>query len=108
MSTRDAALSTDPVVVLSGLGFSPGIVGGKGSALDRLIESSIPVPTSGVVTTSAYRSFVDVPALHAAQRHLTHHEHKLRADVVCLGLFVCSEVVALEALSESRLMRSAL
>ena len=64
MSTRDAALSTESVVVLSGLGFSPGIVGGKGSALDRLIESSIPVPASGVVTTSAYRSFVDVPALH--------------------------------------------
>ena len=64
MSTRDATRSTEQVVVLTGLGFSPGIVGGKGSALDRLIGSSIPVPTSGVVTTSAYRAFVDVPVLH--------------------------------------------
>jgi len=65
VSARDATRSTEPVVVLGGLGFSPGIVGGKGAALDRLIGSSIPVPTSGVVTTTAYRAFVDVPVLHA-------------------------------------------
>ena len=64
LSTRDPSLPTEQVVVLTGLGLSPGIVGGKGSALDRLIGSSIPVPTSGVVTTSAYRAFVEVPALH--------------------------------------------
>jgi pyruvate,water dikinase len=62
-STRDAALCSGPVVDLTGRGLSPGIVGGKGSALDRLIGSSIPVPASGAVTTSAYRSFVDVPVL---------------------------------------------
>jgi phosphohistidine swiveling domain-containing protein len=65
LSARDAARSTEPTVVLTGLQFSPGVVGGKGAALDRLIGSSIPVPTSGVVTTAAYRAFVDVPVLHA-------------------------------------------
>ena len=64
MSAHEPARSTEQVVVLSGLQFSPGLVGGKGAALDRLIGSSIPVPTSGVVTTTAYRAFVDVPALH--------------------------------------------
>jgi len=63
VSTRDPALWTEQVVVLRGLGLPPGTVGGKGSALDRLIGSSIPVPASGVVATSAYRSFVDVSAL---------------------------------------------
>ena len=62
-STRDPATYSEQVVVLTGRGFSPGIVGGKGSALDRLIGSSIPVPASGVITTSTYRSFVDVPVL---------------------------------------------
>ena len=62
-STRDPVQGSEQVVVLTGRGFSPGIVGGKGSALDRLIGSSVPVPASGVVTTSAYRSFVDVPVL---------------------------------------------
>jgi len=64
VSARDAARSTEPTVVLTGLQFSPGVVGGKGAALDRLIGSSIPVPTSGVVTTAAYRAFADVPVLH--------------------------------------------
>ena len=38
-------------------------LGGKGAALDRLIGWSIPVPPVGVVTTSAYRAFVDAPVL---------------------------------------------
>ena len=63
VSTRDPIPLTEQVVVLSGSGLSPGAVGGKGSALDRLIGSAIPVPASGVVTTSAYRAFVDVPSL---------------------------------------------
>jgi len=65
VSARDAARSTESTVVLTGLQLSPGVVGGKGAALDRLIGSSIPVPKSGVVTTAAYRAFVDVPVLHA-------------------------------------------
>ena len=50
MTTRDSAVPTERAVALTGQGFSPDIVGGKGAALDRLIGSSIPVPTSGVVT----------------------------------------------------------
>ena len=64
-STGDPALCSEQVAVLTGRGFAPDIVGGKGSALDRLIGSSMPVPASGVVTTSAYRSFVDAPVLEA-------------------------------------------
>ena len=64
-STPDTAACSEQVAILTGRGFAPGIVGGKGSALDRLIGSSIPVPASGVITTSAYRSFVDVPVLEA-------------------------------------------
>jgi len=64
VSARDAARSMEPTVVLAGLQVPPGVVGGKAAALDRLIGSSIPVPTTGVVTTAAYRAVVDVPVLH--------------------------------------------
>ena len=70
MSTGDPTCSTERTVLLTGLRLPPGIVGGKGAALDRLVGSSIPVPVSGVVTTVAYREFVDVPVLRELIGHI--------------------------------------
>lgn len=37
----------------------PGLLGGKGAALDRLVSWGLPVPPSGAVTTAVYRRFVE-------------------------------------------------
>jgi len=45
-------------VLLRGTGLEPALAGGKGAALDRLIQLGLPVPPTGVITTEAYRRFV--------------------------------------------------
>jgi pyruvate,water dikinase len=50
-------------VRLKGSGVPTSVAGGKGSALDRLIAVDAPVPATGVVTTDAYRAFVDASDL---------------------------------------------
>jgi pyruvate,water dikinase len=45
-------------VILDGSDIDPGVVGGKGFALNRLISMDAPVPRTGSVTTDGYRWFV--------------------------------------------------
>jgi len=45
-------------VILDGSDIEPGVVGGKGFALNRLISMDAPVPRTGSVTTDGYRWFV--------------------------------------------------
>jgi len=48
---------------LDGSGLPTSVAGGKGAALDRLIAFDAPVPITGVVTTHAYRTFIDASDL---------------------------------------------
>jgi pyruvate,water dikinase len=45
-------------VILDGSDIDPGVVGGKGFALNRLISMDAPVPRTGSVTTDGYRWFM--------------------------------------------------
>ncbi len=61
--TEDLDVQT---VVLNGRATSAELVGGKAAMLDRLIALGAPVPSSGAVTTTAYRRVVGgSPALRA-------------------------------------------
>ncbi len=62
MAEHDSPLA----VVLDGRGIGGAEAGGKGAALDRLVALGAPVPRSGVLTTAAYRAFVDQDAMAAA------------------------------------------
>jgi pyruvate,water dikinase len=59
----DATVRTTDAIVFEGLPHSTDLVGGKGAALDRLVAWGIPVPTTGAVTTDAYRVFARAPAI---------------------------------------------
>jgi pyruvate,water dikinase len=48
-------------VVLTGSTCAPGLLGGKGAALDRLVGWGLPVPPTGVVTVAAYRALAAAP-----------------------------------------------
>ena len=48
-----------PTLLLDGTVGDPQLIGGKGAALDRLVEWGIPVPPVAAVTTAAYRNLVD-------------------------------------------------
>ena len=48
---------------LNGSGLPASVAGGKGAALDRLIAIDAPVPATGIVTTDAYRAFIDASEL---------------------------------------------
>jgi phosphohistidine swiveling domain-containing protein len=50
-------------VVLDGSDINPGVVGGKGFALNRLISMDAPVPPTGSVTTDGYRWFIQESGL---------------------------------------------
>ncbi|MEA5558037.1 PEP/pyruvate-binding domain-containing protein [Nodularia spumigena] len=50
-------------IVLDGTALDPGALGGKGAALDRLISWGIAVPATAVVTATAYRRFLEAPAI---------------------------------------------
>lgn len=52
-------------IVLEGKSCSAELLGGKGSSLDQLVAWGLTVPTSGAVTTAAYRTFAAAP--HIAQ-----------------------------------------
>lgn len=47
-----------PAVLLDGTVGDPGLLGGKGAALDRLASWGLPVPPTAAVTTATYRGFV--------------------------------------------------
>ena len=51
--------SLPPTLLLDGTVGDPQLIGGKGAALDRLVDWGIPVPPSAAVTTAVYRSLVD-------------------------------------------------
>lgn len=59
-------------VGLTGHGVPPGMAGGKGAALDQLIGLGAPVPTTGVVTTDAYRAFIRGEPVAALLDELAH------------------------------------
>jgi phosphohistidine swiveling domain-containing protein len=62
MSTPDATVAADPPAAIGLDGHaSRELLGGKGAALDRLVEWQLPVPPTGVVTTAAYVRFVAHP-----------------------------------------------
>ena len=46
-------------MLLTGTGISPTLAGGKGAALDRLIQLGLTVPSAGVITTDGYLRFVE-------------------------------------------------
>ena len=48
---------------LHGSGLPASVAGGKGAALDRLIAIDAPVPATGIVTTDAYRTFIEASDL---------------------------------------------
>jgi phosphohistidine swiveling domain-containing protein len=47
-----------PTVELVGEGIGGAVAGGKGSALDRLVNVGAEVPPTGVITTAAYHEFI--------------------------------------------------
>src|SRR5688572_3205094 len=58
------ANESGPLVVgLSGLGLGDETIGGKAAALDRVIGLGYRVPRSVVLTTDAYRRFIQDPVL---------------------------------------------
>ena len=60
------ATADGPLAVHLALGgVAPETLGGKGSALARLVSSGYPVPDTGVVTTEAYRRFAEQPTITA-------------------------------------------
>lgn len=69
--TLPAAVGTDNWTVLLTEGLElPGTLGGKGHSLGQLISSGVPVPTTGMVTTAAYRSIASNPSVMALVRRL--------------------------------------
>lgn len=54
-----------PVVVALDGTVPPGLIGGKGAALDRLVAWGIPVPPAAAVTVHGYRHLVDDPGVAA-------------------------------------------
>ena len=49
---------TSATTILDGASIEPGLVGGKGFALNQLIEMGASVPPTGSITTDGYRWFV--------------------------------------------------
>ncbi len=49
---------TGATVILDGTAIEPGSVGGKGFALNRLVEMGARVPPTGAITTDGYRWFI--------------------------------------------------
>jgi pyruvate,water dikinase len=64
MTTALDALAVAPLG--GGPRSSPGELGGKGTALDRLIRAGFPVPPTAVITAGAYRHVAGDPAVAAA------------------------------------------
>ena len=54
---------TPRAVILTGEGIGPLTAGGKGSALDRLVALDVRVPSTGVITTTAYEEFEALPEI---------------------------------------------
>ena len=67
--TADGAMnpksSTALVLALDAVTAALPRVGGKGASLARLARAGLPVPPGFLVTTDAYRAFVEVNALQA-------------------------------------------
>jgi len=94
---------TPLATVLTGEGIGPLVAGGKGSALDRLISLDVRVPSTGVITTDAYKLFAQTPEIAALVDELLstevpdpsqHAAHRRRVDEVFLSVQLPSEVAA--------------
>ena len=68
-------------VILDGSDIEARVVGGKGSALNRLISMGAPVPSSGSVTTDGYRWFVRDSGLSGFLDDLRSSEPPDQADL---------------------------
>lgn len=89
-------------LVLSGDGIGPLVAGGKGSALDRLIQLNARVPATGVITTAAYLAFRRDPTIAAFVDELRgsevpdpseHEAHRAEVDEVFLSAPLPHDVV---------------
>ncbi len=78
-----------PATALLGVGPIQGsALGGKGSSLAQLIDAELPVPTTGVVTTAAYRAIAADPAVRALIDAIRNGEDRTAEEVDTVFLAV--------------------
>lgn len=94
---------TPHTILLDGAGVGPLVAGGKGSALDKLVSLDTRIPTTGVITTSAYEAFEAVPEIAAFVADLKtaeipdptqHDEHRKLVDEMFLSVPLPDSVAA--------------
>ena len=87
--------------ILEGQSSDPGLLGGKGASLDRLVAWRLPVPRTGVVTTETYRSLVNDPGIAAAVAEIRSGREMSSSDVdevflaAALDTELSDEIIAL-------------
>ena len=101
-------MSTEPpdtrrALVLDGTSRASELLGGKGAALDQLIQWAIPVPPAGAATTEAYREVARSPAVDELTSRIRSGETVAAADVDAIfERAVFAEDLAAEILTVAR------